>query len=40
VMNAVNDALASIGAPYVPMPATAEKIWQSIKASRAAIDAA
>jgi aerobic carbon-monoxide dehydrogenase large subunit len=31
VMNAVNDALAQIGAPYVAMPATAEKIWQAIR---------
>jgi aerobic carbon-monoxide dehydrogenase large subunit len=31
VMNAVNDALAEIGAPYVQMPATAEKVWQAIR---------
>ena len=28
VMSAVNDALARIGAPYVGMPATAEKVWR------------
>ncbi|MCC6890163.1 MAG: xanthine dehydrogenase family protein molybdopterin-binding subunit [Hyphomicrobiales bacterium] len=31
VMNAVNDALARIGAPYVQMPATAEKVWRAIR---------
>jgi carbon-monoxide dehydrogenase large subunit len=36
VMNAVNDALARIGAPYVGMPATAEKVWRAIEASRKA----
>jgi aerobic carbon-monoxide dehydrogenase large subunit len=30
VMNAVNDALARIGAPYVQMPATSEKVWRAI----------
>jgi aerobic carbon-monoxide dehydrogenase large subunit len=34
VMNAVNDALAAIGAPYVQMPATAQKIWQAIRAAQ------
>jgi carbon-monoxide dehydrogenase large subunit len=34
VMNAVNDALAEIGAPYVQMPATAEKVWRAIKGAR------
>jgi len=34
VMNAVNDALARIGAPYVGMPATAEKVWRAIEAAR------
>jgi aerobic carbon-monoxide dehydrogenase large subunit len=34
VMNAVNDALAHIGAPYVQMPATAEKIWRAIAAAK------
>jgi hypothetical protein len=29
-MNAVNDALAAIGAPYVQMPATPEKVWRAI----------
>jgi aerobic carbon-monoxide dehydrogenase large subunit len=33
VMNAVNNALAQIGAPYVQMPATAEKIWQAIQSA-------
>jgi carbon-monoxide dehydrogenase large subunit len=32
VMNAVNDALAQIGAPYVQMPATPEKIWRALRA--------
>ena len=30
VMSAVNDALAPLGAPYVEMPATPEKIWRAI----------
>jgi carbon-monoxide dehydrogenase large subunit len=30
VMNAVNDALASIGAPEIEMPATPEKTWRAI----------
>jgi aerobic carbon-monoxide dehydrogenase large subunit len=34
VMNAVNDALARIGAPYVQMPATAEKVWRAMRAAR------
>jgi aerobic carbon-monoxide dehydrogenase large subunit len=33
VMNAVNDALAGIGAPYVQMPATPEKVWRAIRAA-------
>jgi carbon-monoxide dehydrogenase large subunit len=32
VMNAVNNALARIGAPYVSMPATPEKVWRAIRA--------
>jgi aerobic carbon-monoxide dehydrogenase large subunit len=32
VMNAVNDALAAIGAPPVELPATAEKLWRAIRA--------
>ncbi|HKA79141.1 MAG TPA: molybdopterin cofactor-binding domain-containing protein, partial [Xanthobacteraceae bacterium] len=36
VMNAVNDALGAIGAPYVQMPATAEKIWRAINEAKAA----
>jgi carbon-monoxide dehydrogenase large subunit len=31
VMNAVNDALATIGAPPVALPATAEKLWRAIR---------
>ncbi|HZT89427.1 MAG TPA: xanthine dehydrogenase family protein molybdopterin-binding subunit [Stellaceae bacterium] len=34
VMNAVNDALAHIGAPAVTMPATPEKVWRAIQAAR------
>jgi aerobic carbon-monoxide dehydrogenase large subunit len=34
VMNAVNDALTRIGAPYVQMPATPEKVWRAIEAAR------
>ncbi len=34
VMNAVNDALASVGAPYVQMPCTAEKVWRALSAPR------
>jgi aerobic carbon-monoxide dehydrogenase large subunit len=30
VMNAINDAMARIGAPYVQMPATPEKVWSAI----------
>jgi carbon-monoxide dehydrogenase large subunit len=32
VMNAVNDALAAIGASPVELPATAEKLWRAIRA--------
>ena len=31
VMNAVNDALAKIGAPAIEMPATPEKVWRAIR---------
>jgi carbon-monoxide dehydrogenase large subunit len=31
VMNAINDALAAIGAPPVELPATAEKLWRAIR---------
>ena len=34
VMNAVNDALSRIGAPYVEAPATSEKLWRAIHAVR------
>jgi carbon-monoxide dehydrogenase large subunit len=29
VINAINDALASVGAPAIEMPATAEKVWRA-----------
>ena len=34
VMNAVNDALHSIGAPEIELPATPEKVWRAIRAAR------
>ena len=34
VMNAVNDALASIGAPEIEMPATPEKTWRAINLAK------
>jgi carbon-monoxide dehydrogenase large subunit len=34
VMNAVNDALRRIGAPYVQMPATSERIWRAIETAK------
>jgi carbon-monoxide dehydrogenase large subunit len=34
VMNAINNALAQIGAPYVQMPATPEKVWRAIETAR------
>src|SRR3954451_5781243 len=33
-MNAVNDALARIGAPQVECPATWEKVWRALRAAR------
>jgi len=33
-MNAVNDALAAIGAPTVELPATPEKLWRAICQTR------
>jgi carbon-monoxide dehydrogenase large subunit len=33
VMNAVNDALARAGAPYVEAPATSEKLWRALQAA-------
>ncbi len=36
VINAVNDALAAIGAAPVEIPATAEKLWRAIRSGRAA----
>ena len=35
VMIAVNDALSALGAPYVQMPATPEKIWRAIRSAAA-----
>jgi carbon-monoxide dehydrogenase large subunit len=34
VMNAINDALSRIGAPYVQMPATSEKVWRAMQAAK------
>jgi carbon-monoxide dehydrogenase large subunit len=34
VMNAVNDALAGIGAPPIELPATSEKVWRAICAAK------
>ena len=34
VMNAVNDALADVGAPAIEPPATSEKLWRAIRAAR------
>ena len=34
VMNAVNDALAQIGAPSVEIPATSEKLWRALRTAR------
>ena len=34
VMNAINDAMARIGASYVQMPATPEKLWHAIEAAK------
>ena len=34
VMNAINDALAPLGADYVSMPATPKKVWEAIKNAR------
>jgi carbon-monoxide dehydrogenase large subunit len=36
LMNAINDAMAQIGAEYVQMPATAEKLWKAIEKARKA----
>jgi carbon-monoxide dehydrogenase large subunit len=33
-MNAINDALARVGAAYVQMPATPEKVWRALEAAR------
>ena len=35
VMNAINHALVETGAPYVQMPATAEKVWRALTGARA-----
>ena len=37
VMNAVNDALASAGAPAIEMPATAEKVWRALQRRETAV---
>ncbi len=34
VINAVNDALAQIGAPAIAPPATSEKVWRAMRAAR------
>jgi hypothetical protein len=34
-MNAVNDVMAQIGAEYVQMPATPEKVWQAVAKAQA-----
>jgi len=34
VMNAVNNALAQVGAPSVELPATSEKLWRAIGEAR------
>jgi len=34
MMNAINDALARAGAPYVQMPCTPQKVWQALQAAR------
>jgi carbon-monoxide dehydrogenase large subunit len=34
VMNAINDAMARIGASYVQMPATPEKLWHAIEEAK------
>lgn len=34
LMNAVNDALASVGAPEIEMPATAEKVWRALQQAK------
>jgi aerobic carbon-monoxide dehydrogenase large subunit len=34
VMNAVNDALTRIGAPYIEAPATSEKVWRALRATK------
>jgi aerobic carbon-monoxide dehydrogenase large subunit len=36
VMNAINDALARVGAAAVQMPATPETVWRAIEAARRA----
>jgi aerobic carbon-monoxide dehydrogenase large subunit len=33
VMNAINSVLAEVGAPYVQMPATPEKVWRALRAA-------
>jgi hypothetical protein len=35
-MSAVNDALSSIGAPEIDMPATSGKVWRAINSAKTA----
>jgi carbon-monoxide dehydrogenase large subunit len=35
VMNAVNEALASVGAPYAQMPLTPETVWRALRQRKA-----
>jgi len=34
VVNAICDALAELGVEHIEMPATPERVWQSIQAAR------
>ncbi|HEY1544374.1 MAG TPA: aldehyde oxidase, partial [Xanthobacteraceae bacterium] len=34
LMNAVNNVMAAIGAEYVQMPATPEKVWRAIRKTK------
>jgi carbon-monoxide dehydrogenase large subunit len=37
VMNAINNALESAGAPAIEMPATAEKVWRALQRRETAV---
>ena len=37
IMNAINDALAQEGAPYVQMPCTPEKVWRALQEANSRI---